>query len=239
MNLQLEDIYQWVDDHEITRQKKNLHRDFSDAVSLAEILKKHYPKLVELHNYAPRHALSRKIINWETLNKKVLNKLKINLSSAEQEQLARAVPGVIERLLHKIKLKVEKHEAALKNAENKEKTHRLEGMSPEECEEGKSILGRSDDNGGVDVSTVLDTEVKTEASNVKIIPSNIYDQTKADMAEKIDEIAHLRQKVEQMEKSLEVMDSRITGLTKQLHVMLNGEGDSVTSPRARLFNKIF
>ncbi|XP_066248645.1 sperm flagellar protein 1-like isoform X2 [Euwallacea similis] len=239
MNLPLEDIFQWVDEHEITRQKKNFHRDFSDAVSLAEILKKHYPKLVELHNYAPKHALSQKIVNWETLNKKVLNKLKINLSPAEQGQLARAVPGVIERLLHKIKLKVEKHETAQKNVENKEKTYYLEGISPKEFEEGKAILGRNDDNAGVNALTVLDIEVKTEASNEKLIPSNICDQMKADTTEKINEIAQLRQKVEQMEKLLKIQDKRITDLTKQLHVILTGEGDNVTSPRTRLFNKIF
>jgi len=71
MDIDLDDLFRWIDDHEITRQKKNLNRDFSDAVPLAEILKKHYPKLVELHNYAPRNAVSQKIINWEILNKKV------------------------------------------------------------------------------------------------------------------------------------------------------------------------
>lgn len=71
MNFDLDDLFRWIDDHEITRQKKNLNRDFSDAVPLAEILKKHYPKLVELHNYVPRNALHQKLVNWEILNKKV------------------------------------------------------------------------------------------------------------------------------------------------------------------------
>ncbi|KAH1028513.1 hypothetical protein HUJ05_001866 [Dendroctonus ponderosae] len=138
MEFDLDELFRWIDDHEITRQKKNLTRDFSDAVPLAEILKKHYPKLVELHNYAPRNAVSQKLINWEILNKKVLNKLKINLNYLEQEQLAKAAPGGIEKLLHKIKLKVEKQQSVReKSSESSEKNYFLEGISSDESPEGK------------------------------------------------------------------------------------------------------
>lgn len=47
----LQEIYNWVDDQPISRPKRNISRDFSDALPLAEILQRYYPKLVELHNY--------------------------------------------------------------------------------------------------------------------------------------------------------------------------------------------
>ena len=76
-------------------------------VPLVEILKHHYPKLVELHNYCPKNSYSQKLINWETLNNKVLKKLQINLTKKRIDQLCKAEMGAIERLLLEIKQKVE------------------------------------------------------------------------------------------------------------------------------------
>lgn len=38
---------------------------------VAEIIKYYWPKLIDLHNYAPASSLLNKISNWETLNRKV------------------------------------------------------------------------------------------------------------------------------------------------------------------------
>lgn len=70
-----------------------------------------------------------------------MNKIRINLTSAEQEQLAKAVPGAIEKLLHKIKLKLEKQTVADKNSESSEKVYYLDGISNnEESTEGKFFI---------------------------------------------------------------------------------------------------
>lgn len=74
-----------------------------------EILKVHFPKLVELHNYSPKNSYSQKLINWETVNNKVLKKLKINLSKKRMEELANAEPGAIEKLLLQIKNKISEY----------------------------------------------------------------------------------------------------------------------------------
>ncbi|XP_045473887.1 sperm flagellar protein 1-like [Harmonia axyridis] len=113
-----EEIFRWVDGHNITRQKRNVHRDFSDAVPLAEILKQHYPKMVELHNYTPTNSYSGKLSNWETLNRKVLSKIRMPLSKEKMEQLARSKQGVIENVLHDIKLKIEAKAAGDQRGEN-------------------------------------------------------------------------------------------------------------------------
>ncbi|KAK9889710.1 hypothetical protein WA026_007092 [Henosepilachna vigintioctopunctata] len=85
------------------------------SVPLAEILKQHFPKLVELHNYTPTNSYSNKLANWDTLNRKVLSKIRLPLSREVMEQLARSKQGVIEGVLHDIKLKVESKGAGDQN----------------------------------------------------------------------------------------------------------------------------
>ena len=42
----MEDLYAWVDSVPLSRPKRNIARDFSDGVLMAEILSHFYPKLV-------------------------------------------------------------------------------------------------------------------------------------------------------------------------------------------------
>ena len=71
----LQIVYNWVDEIPLSRPKRNISRDFSDGVLLAEIVKHFLPKLVDLHNYSAAHSLSQKTYNWNTLNVKVLKKI--------------------------------------------------------------------------------------------------------------------------------------------------------------------
>lgn len=77
------------------------------SVPLAEILKVHFPKYVELHNYAARNSYLKKLDNWNTLNRKVLAKLNLKLATNDIENAAKAAPGAIENILFQIKKKVE------------------------------------------------------------------------------------------------------------------------------------
>ncbi|XP_063233009.1 sperm flagellar protein 1-like [Bacillus rossius redtenbacheri] len=103
----IHEIYNWVDEIPLSRPKKNITKDFSDGVLVAEILKFFYPKMVDLHNYTTASSTSRKIHNWGTLENKVLRKLNIRLSLSMIEKLAAAAPGAIESLLVEIRHKVE------------------------------------------------------------------------------------------------------------------------------------
>lgn len=62
---------------------------------------------MELHNYSPKNSFNQKLVNWETLNNKVLKKIKINLTKKRIEQLSRGDVGVIEKLLLEIKQKID------------------------------------------------------------------------------------------------------------------------------------
>jgi len=96
-----------VDSVPFSRQKKNISRDFADGVMMAELIHHYNDKIVELHNYPPSNSIQKKIINWNTLNSRVLKKIGMNLSKQDIEAIANATPGVIEQLLYRIFLKFE------------------------------------------------------------------------------------------------------------------------------------
>ena len=95
-------IYEWVDSFQLSRPKKNIARDFSDGLLLAEILKKYVPKLVDLHNYPDCSSTKHKLSNWETLNNKVLKKLGLRLTKNEINDVIFCKPNAIEELLKKV-----------------------------------------------------------------------------------------------------------------------------------------
>jgi hypothetical protein len=101
--LQLEELYQWVDSVPLSRRKKNLPRDFSDAVLFAEVIHHFLPRLVDLHNYDQALRIDTKVYNWKTLNRKVLKNIGITLDTETMTALAQARPGCIENVLWELK----------------------------------------------------------------------------------------------------------------------------------------
>lgn len=95
-------IYEWVDSVPLSRQKKNIARDFNDGVLFAEMIKHHFPKLVDLHNYPNASSRKLKLSNWTTLNNKVLKKLGIKLTMNEIEDIMASKQNSIESLLGKV-----------------------------------------------------------------------------------------------------------------------------------------
>ena len=95
-------IYEWVDSIELSRPKKNISRDFSDGVLLAEIIKNYFPHMVDLHNYPSCSNSKHKESNWNVLNNKVLKKLGIKLSKSEIDSIIKSEPLAIEKLLQKV-----------------------------------------------------------------------------------------------------------------------------------------
>ena len=58
---ELHAIYSWIDEIPLSRPKKNIARDFSDGVLMAEVVKHFFPKMVELHNYPTANRNDQKI----------------------------------------------------------------------------------------------------------------------------------------------------------------------------------
>jgi len=84
------------------RNCRHLNHLFADATEMAKILKQLFPDLVQLHNYDSCCKMESKLNNWNTLNKRVLKKIKLQQSEAQILALAKGTPGAIDKLLLKL-----------------------------------------------------------------------------------------------------------------------------------------
>ena len=106
---ELNDIYGWVDLFTLSRPKKNIARDFSDGLLIAEIIKNHYQKLVELHNYPATTSQNQKRVNWATLNRKVFNRMKFQIYKNDIDDIINQKPYAIEKFLVILQVKIDKY----------------------------------------------------------------------------------------------------------------------------------
>uniref|UniRef100_A0A2R8PLZ3 Sperm flagellar protein 1 n=1 Tax=Callithrix jacchus TaxID=9483 RepID=A0A2R8PLZ3_CALJA len=106
----LHQLYLWVDNIPLSRPKRNLSRDFSDGVLVAEVIKFYFPKMVEMHNYVPANSIQQKLSNWGHLNRKVLNKLNFSVPDDVMRKIAQCVPGVVELVLIPLRQRLEEQQ---------------------------------------------------------------------------------------------------------------------------------
>lgn len=97
------DVSGWLDSLPLSRPRRNLARDFSDGVMMAEVLHIYYPKLVDMHNYDQALKVDTKIYNWKTLNQKVFKRIGATIDTNTINGIANAKPGVIDTFLAQIK----------------------------------------------------------------------------------------------------------------------------------------
>ena len=105
---ELQSLYSWIDEIPLSRPKRNIARDFSDGVLMAEIVQHYFPKLVELHNYSSANGAQQKMYNWNTLNQKVFKRLGFTVSRQDCDAVVNCVAGSIERVLKLVKVKISK-----------------------------------------------------------------------------------------------------------------------------------
>ena len=108
-DISLQTLYSWIDSIPLSRRKKSLTRDFSDGLLVAEIVKHYFPKYVELHNYPSVNAMDLKLINWNTLNKRVLSKISYRLPPDVIKQLVESSSDVVQIFLLGLLQKIKDH----------------------------------------------------------------------------------------------------------------------------------
>ena len=106
---QLRALYAWIDAIPLSRPKRNIARDFSDGVLLAEVVHAYFPALVEIHNYAPAHSVKQKIYNFETLNQRVLRKIGYIITRQTIEDVVNCKTGAVEGVLNTLQFKMAKY----------------------------------------------------------------------------------------------------------------------------------
>ena len=103
---ELQTLYSWVDEVPLSRPKRNIARDFSDGVLVAELVAHYFPHLVELHNYSSANSAQQKGYNWATLNAKVFRKLGFHVDQGDVQEVCTSKAGAIERVLMNLRAKM-------------------------------------------------------------------------------------------------------------------------------------
>eukprot|EP00794_Sanderia_malayensis_P011924 gene11924-13159_t len=134
----LQELYTWIDEIPLSRPKKNISRDFSDGVLVAEIVNHFLPKMVDLHNYAAANGNQAKMDNWNLLTRKVLSKMNFHVQQSLVKGIITSRPGVIEVFLHQLRQKIDNFQAKKKAAALREKNHIYDELEGD-------ISSRSDD----------------------------------------------------------------------------------------------
>lgn len=106
---QYRSIYAWIDAIPLSRPKRNIARDFSDGLLLAEVVAAYFPHLVEIHNYPAANSVKQKVYNLETLNLKVFKKLGFSIPHSTIEDIVNCKPGSIEQVLNTLQYKMAKY----------------------------------------------------------------------------------------------------------------------------------
>eukprot|EP00051_Salpingoeca_urceolata_P001461 m.41187 g.41187 ORF g.41187 m.41187 type:complete len:203 (-) comp11437_c0_seq3:131-739(-) len=106
---ELQRLYTWIDEVPLSRAKKNITRDFSDGVLVAEIVHHFIPRFVDLHNYTPALSKPQKEGNWETLQRKVFKRIGLEVTRNVVQGVIECHPGVVEVVLSNLRVKIEQY----------------------------------------------------------------------------------------------------------------------------------
>ena len=188
-------IYEWVDSIPLSRQKKNISRDFNDAVLLAEMIKYHYPRLVDLHNYPSASSTKAKLVNWETLNKKVLKKLGVKITKNEITDIINSKPNAIENLLGKL-------------------YHVIHGL-PQESSNMKKNENFSQQNNNINNNNALRNKPNNNINDNNMEKNDDNELINA-INEKDQEIANLKEYIETLEQKLKISSEKQNQLESKI-----------------------
>lgn len=203
----LEDLYEWIDQIPLSRQKKRIERDFSDGYCVGEIVKHFLPQFIELHNLTPAHNLQQKLANWGILNHKVFNRFGLNVPLNITQNICNAKPGYIEVFLYNLRYKID------------------EKLNEIEIKQQQKIQNSPRQN----VSSLSKNKVPTQ---LRIE----YEEKVQECLQQAEEIEILNAKIRRLEHLLELKETRISELTDKLD-KYRPTGVSAESSRLRNNNK--
>lgn len=204
---QLQTLYTWVDDIPLSRPKRNIGRDFSDGVLMAEVIHHHHPRLVELHNYSSANALQQKLYNWNTLNQKVFKRMGFALSRHECEAVANGVQGAVERVLLLVRSKLD----SMTKADGQSNGEQVSGYEAQQTQPSHSRTSQ----GG------LRPMVPTSTSGQEDLPEILnYGRAKDERDLIIQELREtnkiLETKVVKLEQLVKLKDAKVQALMSKL-----------------------
>jgi hypothetical protein len=163
--------------------------------------------MVNRHNYISNSSLSQKRINWEILNKKVLNRFGLSLPEAIITNLSNGKPGSIEIFLFNLRLKIDEE------LELRQKMQQQNSSSPHQ-----SLLS-SNVNGSInDAKPLLSKRTSRTSRSVGNLTNRWvsrldYEELKEQSLQQQEEIEILQAKMRRLDHVVQLKDYRITELS--------------------------
>lgn len=217
----LQSVYFWVDSIPLSRPKRNIARDFSDGVLLAEVVHHYFPKMVELHNYSSANSIRQKLYNWATLNQKVLRRLSFEVKKHEIEAIVNCKPGVIEAILFQLQTKIAEYRARKAAGELSPGRGSAGSVGSRDAEDDGPVRGAATMVGSFGAAAAAAKAASAGGAAAGAGAGSSMDA--ALLAEKDTTIAELREtveilelKIKKLEQLVKLKDSRLATLQSRL-----------------------
>lgn len=194
---QYRELYVWIDAIPLSRPKRNIARDFSDGVLLAEVVAVYFPHLVEIHNYPAANSQKQKIYNFETLNNRVLKKLGFTIPRPVIEDIVNCKPGAVENVLNTLQYKMAKY--------RERKQHEV---SPSRDDETPSARSSSTNQESVSQHKVAPSRSVGGVGQVK----NVVDQ---------DILMDKEQQIRELQETVEILELKVAKLEQLVRLKDN------------------
>ncbi|CAL1542860.1 unnamed protein product [Lymnaea stagnalis] len=234
--VELENLYQWVDRIPLTRPKKNIGKDFSDAVLVAEIIKHYFPRLIDVHNYPPAVGPKQKMENWFLLNRKVLHRLELDLSEDVIRALVNGKQSVVEKVLMMLRVQIDKFierfNAMKARTFQLRRCHGKNGIeedifggsqpsSTHHDNDGKSMMSSRSRPGNIPFgnSNRITSKPVFTAPVTDNVPITLLEDKKLECKAKDETVQILNVKILKMEQLLQLKEDRIQDLERRLKLL--------------------
>ncbi|SBT71072.1 conserved protein, unknown function [Plasmodium malariae] len=187
---ELQELNEWLNSFALSRKIKNVHRDFSDGVLMAELVNICLPKFVELHNYSKANSINQKKYNWNTLNEKVFKRLGFKIDKKNVEEIVNCKYMGVEKVLNTFKNQLQKFQNETKEEEN------LKALNDDtEKAFDQSESARADQN--QDQLNNMNSDILNNDEIIKILKDKIFN----------------------LEKLLKIKDSKIDILNRKIDAL--------------------
>ncbi|XP_076103185.1 sperm flagellar protein 1-like isoform X3 [Mytilus galloprovincialis] len=237
---ELEELYSWIDGIPLSRPKRNIARDFSDGVLVAELVRHCCSQkgLVDLHNYTGANSTNKKEENWRLMNRKVFTKLGFELGDDVMRDVITAKPGVIEKVLMMLRTKLNRAEWELKKqtqTKSKGGGGRKESDKPEADQYMGSPRGKGmkqDTSRGYlqdykkdrtdarpDYPSIPKHKIIRSIAESDAVPRILFEEKEQECLAKDETIRILEAKIHRMEHLIHLKDVRIDDLQNRLETM--------------------
>ncbi|XP_045188769.2 sperm flagellar protein 1-like isoform X22 [Mercenaria mercenaria] len=223
---ELESLYAWVDSIPLSRPKRNISRDFSDGVLVAECIKHFFPDdgLVDLHSYTTANATNKKKENWYYLNRKVFAKMNFELAEDVINDLCCCKPGMIEKVLLMLQVKIKRAEYARGRQSDKPEADQHQ-MTPGRKDSRMVKVGLEDTKGSRFVKTKQVEHIPPRQRNklpfmeTDVVPRIMLEEREQEVLAKDEMTKILQAKISRLEHLLHLKDMRIDDLQGRVESM--------------------